>query len=419
MPPSIWPSTDSGLSARPTSWAVATCTTLTRPSSGSTSTTARWATKANAVWQLPWPSSSSSSVGRWWYSTVSSNVHAVRRVGDRRRAASPSESTTSPPSITSRSGSMPWRRADVLEQPLAHGAAGGVDGAAAHPRLARRRRRPGRADLRVDRLEHDVVDAEHGAGDLLGDRDEPLADLGRGELQRGHAVGEPAARRRVVVEALGVHQVLDRHAPADAAADVPDVGGEPGAAGQAHRVAIGRRRRPASSGIGSAAVSRMHRATGATLSTTCPVISAVAGLHGVAQADLDGVEPARRGQLVHLALVGEARLHDAEPAHRPARQVVGAHGLAVDDGVRAPVRALGVRDGVEQHGRRRRRVGPAVEHEAGLDLDDLAVARWRGGASRSSPGGGGRGRGSSRRGCRPCAPGGRGAAPAGRCGPAG
>ena len=62
---------------------------------------------------------------------------------------------------------------------------------------------------------------------------------------------------------------------------------------------------------------------------------------------------------------------------------------------------------VEQHGRRRRRVGPAVEHEAGLDLDDLAVRRRRGGASRSSPGGGGRGRGSSRRGCRPSAPGGR------------
>ena len=100
----------------------------------------------------------------------------------------------------------------------------------------------------------------------------------------------------------------------------------------------------------------------------------VAGDHGVAQADLDRVEPARLGQPVHLALVGEARLHDAEPAHRPARQVVAAHGVPVDDGVGAAVRALGVGDGVEQHGRRRRRVGAAVEHEAGLDLDDLAVA---------------------------------------------
>ena len=99
----------------------------------------------------------------------------------------------------------------------------------------------------------------------------------------------------------------------------------------------------------------------------------VAGLHGVAQADLDRVEPARRGQQVHLALVGEARLHDAEPAHRPARQVVGAHGVAVDDGVGTAVRALGVRDRVEQHGRRRRGEGTAVEHEPGLDLDQPTV----------------------------------------------
>ena len=64
----------------------------------------------------------------------------------------------------------------------------------------------------VDRSSTTIVDAEHGAGDLLGDRHEALADLGRGELQRGDAVGEPAAGRRVVVEALGVHEVLDRHA---------------------------------------------------------------------------------------------------------------------------------------------------------------------------------------------------------------
>ena len=220
MPPSICPSTDSGLSARPTSWAVATCTTLTRPSSASTSTTARWATKANAVWQLPWPSASSSSVGRWWYSTVSSKRTPLRGVVDGHPQVARASRRRRCRRSTSRSGSMPCVAPDVLEQPLAHGPAGGVDGAAAHPRLARRRRRPGRADLGVDRLEHDDVDAEHGAGDLLGDRDEALADLGGGELQRGHAVGEPAAGGRVVVEALGVHQVLDRHAPADAAPDV-------------------------------------------------------------------------------------------------------------------------------------------------------------------------------------------------------
>ena len=70
----------------------------------------------------------------------------------------------------------------------------------------------------------------------------------------------------------------------------------------------------------------------------------VAGLHRVAQPDLDRVEAARRGQLVHLPLVGEARLHHAEAAHRAARQVVGAHRLAVDGGVGALVRALRVGD---------------------------------------------------------------------------
>ena len=280
--------------------------------------------------------------------------------------------------MTNRSGSMPLAAPTCSNSRSRTARQARVDGAAAHPRLARRRRRAGRADLGVDRVEHDDVDAEHRAGDLLGDRDEALPDLRRGELQRRHAVGQLAARRRVVVEALGVHEVLDRHAVADAAPHVADVGGQAGAAGQAHRVDVAGWSGDspiATSGIGSAAVSRMQRATGRHALDDLPGDQAVAGLHGVAQAELDRVEPARRGEPVHLALVGEARLHDAEAAHRPARQVVGAHGDALDDGVRAPVRALGLGDAVEQHGRRRRRVGPAVEHEAGLDLDDLAVRR--------------------------------------------
>ena len=47
MPPSIWPSTACGLSALPTSCAVAISTTRTSPSSASTSTTARCAANAN------------------------------------------------------------------------------------------------------------------------------------------------------------------------------------------------------------------------------------------------------------------------------------------------------------------------------------------------------------------------------------
>ena len=263
-------------------------------------------------------------------------------------------------------------RADALEQSLADGAAGGVHGAAAHPRLARRRRRAGRADLGVDRLEHDDVDTEHRAGDLLGDRDETLADLGGGELQRRHTVGEPAARRRVVVEALGVHQVLDRHTPTDASPHVLGVGGQPGAPGQQHRVTgrtdrrVRHRQRHRLTDAPGHRRHALHDLTGDQL---------VARAHRVAQADLDWVEPARLGQLVHLTLVGEARLNDTEPTHRPAGQVVGAHGPPLDHGVRAAVRPLAQADGVDEDGRRRRREGPAVEHEAGLQLDDLTGRR--------------------------------------------
>ena len=128
-----------------------------------------------------------------------------------------------------------------------------------------------------------------------------------------------------------------------------------------------------SSGNGNASVSRRQRSTGATFSQHLPGDQPIAGADRVAHADLDRVEPARLGQQIELRLVGEARLDDAEAAHRPARQVVGADRPTLDDRVRAAVRALRVRDRVEQHRRRGRGVGAAVEHEAGLDLDDLAV----------------------------------------------
>ena len=186
------------------------------------------------------------------------------------------------------------------------------------------------------------------------------------------AVGEPAPGGRVVVEALRVHEVLDRHTPADAAHDVAAVGRASGATRQGHEIGRGGRtlgRHRQRGGVTDALFDRrdvQHRLAGDQF---------VAGLHRVQQADLDRVEPAGVGELVHLRLVGEARLHHAEPAHRSARQVVRAHGVAVDHGVGAPVRALGVGDAVDQHRRRRRRVRAAVEDHPRLDLDDLAGRR--------------------------------------------
>ena len=263
--------------------------------------------------------------------------------------------------MTRRSGSTPCIAADVLEQPLAHRPAGGVDGAAAHPRLARRRRRAGRADRGVDRLQHDDVDAEHGAGDLLGDRDEALPDLGRGELERGDAVGEPAAGRRVVVEALGVHQVLDRHAPADAAPDVADVGGQPGAAragasGRRRRRRRGDadRRRPASAARPSRGCSGRP---GATLSTTCPVISRSPVTIALRSRISTGSSPHASASRSIWPSWAKHACTTPKPRIAPHGRWLVRTAQPVDDGVGAAVRTLGVGDGVEQHGRRRRGVG--------------------------------------------------------------
>ena len=76
----------------------------------------------------------------------------------------PIESTTSVAVDHEPQRIEPVGRPDALEQPLAHRPAGRVDGAAAHPRLARRRRRAGRPDAGVDALEHHLVDAEDRRG---------------------------------------------------------------------------------------------------------------------------------------------------------------------------------------------------------------------------------------------------------------
>jgi hypothetical protein len=160
------------------------------------------------------------------------------------------------------------------------------------------RHAPGGADLGVRALEHDVVDTEHVAGDLGGDRDETLADLGRCELQMHHAVGEPAAGGRVIVEALGVHEVLHRRPVADAAHHVAGVGGAPRPAGQPDRVAVGAADRLVGErqrfGLAQAALHRRHVAQHLTRDQS------VAGADGVAHTHLDRVEAACLGEQVEL-----------------------------------------------------------------------------------------------------------------------
>ena len=149
------------------------------------------------------------------------------------------------------------------------------------------------------------------------------------------------------------------------------VGGEAGTTGKAHRVAVV----PTNGFIGQGQ-RRCFADTpldGRHILDDLPSNEAIASLHGVTQPDLHGVEPTRRREAIHLALVGEACLHHTEPAHRAARQVVGTHRIAVDHGIGTLVWALRMGYGVDEHCRRRGCVRPTVEKEACFDLHDAAI----------------------------------------------
>ena len=313
--------------------------------------------------------------GGWWYSTRLVEHHAGGGLGDRdpqrarprrRRRARRSPSRSGVDAVQPRrrartaARAPPGRRASTAP-PLIH-VCRDADVEPAEPTLG------------VDRLEHDLVDAEHRSGDLTGDRDEALTDLGRRELQRGDTVGEPAAGRRVVVEALGVHQVLDRHAPADAATDVRRVGGAAGTTGQAHRVAVGPP--TGSSGSGSAAVSRMHSLDRRDVLDHLPGDQAVAGLHRVAAG---GSRPGRARTPRPACPSGpRGRSRPARHRTRASPRTAGCWCAPRSRRRSALAHLYGpwvwvMR--VDQHRRRRRRVRAAVEHHPRLDLDDLAVGR--------------------------------------------
>ena len=71
--------------------------------------------------------------------------------------------------------------------------------------------------------EDHLFDSEDVAGDLLHERDKALAHLGGGGRDRDAPVFEAAARRRVVVEPGGEHEVLEADRKAHASPDAPAV----------------------------------------------------------------------------------------------------------------------------------------------------------------------------------------------------
>ena len=159
MPPSIWPrpTAGSGPGRRPGRWPPGP--PCTRPSSRSTSTTARWATKAKAVWQLPWPSSSSSVVG-----LVVVLDGRLERPGRRspRRPAPAGRRTCRPRVVLDGQAQRIERRAGAATCSKSRSRTARQARSTAPPDIhvwRDGRRRAGRADRGVHRLQHHLVDA--------------------------------------------------------------------------------------------------------------------------------------------------------------------------------------------------------------------------------------------------------------------
>ena len=173
------------------------------------------------------------------------------------------------------------------------------------------------------------------------ERHEPLTDLGAAHV----TVARPSTSRqravRVVVVALGVHQVLEADREADAAAHVGGVGRAPGAAGTGHRVVVVDRRRASA----ARRVARITSATGSVPSIRCPVSS----VSPVAIA-LRSRSSTGRCRTLRRACPSGPRGR-SRPAPRrsrawPARRVVRAHAEPSTKALRRDVRAGGEARGV-------------------------------------------------------------------------
>ncbi len=154
---------------------------------------------------------------------------------------------------------------------------------------------------------------------------------------------------------------------------------------------IGSRGSGSGSGTGIAAAARITSAIGQRSRQHLARRQGVARLERVQQPQLDRVDPERLGEAVHLRLGGEADLHRAEAAHRPAGRVVRVDDRALDQRVVDAVGAEREAGGVRDHGRRAGGVGAAVEQDPSRARRRAGRRAWRGARPRSATGAGGRG----------------------------
>ena len=188
---------------------------------------------------------------------------------------------------------------------------------------------------------------------------------------RGAVLGEYDPRGAVVVESLGVADVLEADGEPDSAPNAFSPRRVAGSSGQADcltrkLLGLGKRERRGSPDDLARGKRAGHDLAGR---------ERAARLERVEQPELDGIDVERSCELVHLRLGGEARLDCAEPAHRTAGRVVRVDDEAVDVDVVDGIRSDGERARVGQHCGRARRISAAVEEDPHADGYETPVAR--------------------------------------------
>ena len=71
--------------------------------------------------------------------------------------------------------------------------------------------------------------------------------------------------------------------------------------------------------------------------------------------------------------MSKAGLHDSKTTHRATWRIISTHGVSVNNGIRALVRALSVSNAVNKNRRRRRRVRPAIKDKSCFYFYDATI----------------------------------------------
>ena len=184
---------------------------------------------------------------------------------------------------------------------------------------------------------------------------------------------QPHARGRVVVETLGVADVLEAGGVADAALHAFAVRGVGDSAGEGCQIKPLTLTLPPRGG-GHIPHSAQQLCDGDWAVQLLTGDHLAAGFHSVPDSQFDRIHPKGRRQFVHLRLVRVAVLHRAKATHRAAWRVVRVEDEAVDRRVRNPIGTAREARGVRDDRCRAGRVGAAVENDPRLDVYQRAVA---------------------------------------------